>query len=288
MDRARRTVRALVALLIAVGAGWLPTKLGNFQTPAFARTADISLHLSDLGDPIAQASRAVAKGDYEFADTLLRRAIADPARKQHATDLLWELHDLPGFRLPVSERDVAAAMSDAERPLERYETRHFVILSDADPEWVRARGEVMEEARRAYRGEIRRLGARIAPHETKLVIILWRSKAHFSAYAEQIDRLEASWVAGYYSIADNRAIFYDDRSSIPGRLLTARLSDEHAHDSAPTGSPALLTGGDRRRSLALELADEINNAKTIHETIHLLAFNTGLQQRRRGYPIWLS
>jgi hypothetical protein len=118
----------------------------------------------------------------------------------------------------------------------------------------------------------------------------------------------ADWSAGYYSTRANRVVFYNDDSSPALREAMAKLDDyqrrvrqlrDQAISLVRSGRAA---DARRRREAADELerqvtaersrlraeAEQFAVAKTIHEAVHLLSFNSGVQLPSRQYPLWLS
>jgi hypothetical protein len=153
-----------------------------------------------------------------------------------------------------------------------------------------------------------RMGAPVYPPEHKLLCILINDFDDYRAFAEGEDGVGAEWVAGYYSPRTNRIVFFNDSTS-PDNEQTKRAMDEgatkvkdlrtqaaEARREGRVERAAVLEAGakdlDARvragRDRLRQATGETSAAKAVHEAIHLLAFNTGLQSPTRPYPFWLS
>lgn len=273
-----------------------PDSSRSNSTSPLSRSARIALR---------NAQAAWDRGDYAVADSCFRQAWLSPDARAEAARALHELHTSPEFRLKVDEVQITRTMGQLGSGFDRYETEHFVIFSDCDPEWTRARGELLEQARDQFFRVAYRMGIPAVPHEYKLLCILFNDQDRYAAFAAAHDGLHSAWVAGYYATGSNRIVFYNDSSS---RMLADALNRlksieqeaqedlqraVHAEDD-DLASRLHASGEDRTRQVERERtrlrekAAAFSTAKTIHEAVHLLAFNTGVQRQDRDYPFWLS
>src|SRR5204863_3951950 len=112
----------------------------------------------------------------------------------------------------------------------------------------------------------------------------------------------------YYATLSNRIVFYNDATSPIYETARDRLQnyEKQARDTRTQAEEAtrnlqqdlaarLHASADdldrqirRERSRLGERAAAHSTAKTIHEAVHLLAFNCGVQLPDRDYPFWLS
>jgi hypothetical protein len=188
------------------------------------------------------------------------------------------------------------------------QTRHFVVISDCDPDWTSRRAAVLERARHQYFRVTDRLGMPVYPHANKLICILINDYERYREFARRSDGLAAAWVAGYYSTRTNRAVFFNDETSHSYIKAVGSLAtyEQRVQDWRNEALGARREGNDRAArqledaavNLAVRIEEErkrlerevveASTAKAIHETIHLLAFNTGLQSRHSVYPFWFS
>lgn len=196
----------------------------------------------------------------------------------------------------------------ASRDHVRYETRHWLVLSDADVAWTREQGGRLERTVAEYRRVMRRLGIEPGPIRHKLVCVLFDDRADYRRFARSADQVAAEWVAGYYSPAADRTVFYradanpsvvaararlaeleDDLAGIESRLLDARregdLDRARRLETQRTAWRKHL-GGESRRISAF--TNEVGVATIIHEAAHQLLFHTGVQSGAVPPPIWIS
>ena len=187
-------------------------------------------------------------------------------------------------------------------------SRHFLLCYDTSDAFAAQRGGSLEKAYEAFMFFFNMQKLRPAFLQKRLVVILFKNRADYLAYAKATEGADLSWAAGYYSQRTNRAAFFDDTNgpeaeSVEKKLdkLRARLKELNVEiDTANNKGDH-----DRARGLATE-RDAIGNAlyqvntrvdntlglmnavKTVHEAAHQLAFNTGIQKRLVDYPLWFS
>lgn len=268
-------------------------------------THGATINASNAPSALALAEEARAGGRLQEADYWLRTAwLVEPSRHTAARQL-EDLHNSRGFRLSVDEIALDATADLLGPGFRRYETSHFVILSDCEPGWTRAKASVLERTRQEFYKFARRLGLPVIPHERKLLCVLINDYEQYRRFAREHDHLDASWIAGHYAIDANRIVFYNDMTGPAfsralaelDRLDSQATQVASAADDAGTRNAALMmrqNASDARRQIDArrrDLADQASRfatAKTVHEAIHLLSFNTGLQVPSRTYPLWLS
>jgi hypothetical protein len=258
-------------------------------------------------ESLAAAREAEARAEYASADDLFREAWTDPASRAEAAAELRALH-----RVAAVQRVDEPAISRARRLLgeefARFETEHFVVLSDSDAQWTTARGELLERTREQYFRVAEEMGLPVYPHRSKLLCILFNDHQAYQAFARRHDGLEARWVAGYYATMTNRVVFYNDATSPAYSAVRERIdgyeqqlrqtrtrAEEASRRRQPDQAKRLLASADdlerriqRERSRIGRRAAAFSTAKTVHEAVHLLSFNTGMQLVDRDYPFWLS
>jgi hypothetical protein len=309
---AERMNGGAIALGVGVGLVWLALAGAGLSAAAGARAGQGSLLAfqasTDGARLLAAGVEAEADGEYERADGLYRAAWADPVARQRAAEALDRLHRLPRFQRPVDESQVAAALDALGAGFARVETDHFVILSDADRDWTAARATLLERTQHQLTRVMRQMRYPIAPAPEKLLVVFFRDHADYRAFAAREDGVNAGWIAGYYSGLANRAVFYDDTTS-PAFVAAFDMLSEHERSVARARDEAARLRRDRdleNATLVAARADDLearlasererltveaqrsSEAKTIHEAVHLLAFNCGVQSRAREYPFWIT
>jgi hypothetical protein len=257
---------------------------------------------------LAAGDRAAERGELRQADEAYRAAWEDLAVRTRAAAALQSLHRTPGFTLAADEPAVAATRHALGATFRRFDTPHFVILSDCSTEWTAQRGDLLERARAQFFRVTERMGLPAVPHQYRLVCVLFNDHDHYQAFARANDGLEAGWVAGYYATRSNRIVFYNDATSpaygaARDRLQTfeqqmrdaksqAEEADRHSQKDLAQRLHASADDLDRQikreRSRLGEIATAHSTAKTVHEAVHLLAFNCGVQLGDHDYPFWLS
>ncbi len=210
--------------------------------------------------------------------------------------------------LVVPDGAVDAARGELGPGARVSESEHFVIVSDADVGWTSDQVDLLERAHDEYMRFLRRMGIEGEPLEEKLLCVMIEDHERFKAYARAQDGVMAGWVAGYYASASNRVVFSDDRggahraevdAALAGLDAQAREIADAAEDARRKRDKARASAlSEHAQSLAKHATSErarveseranIATAKAVHEAVHLLAFNTGLQSRARTYPFWLT
>jgi len=181
------------------------------------------------------------------------------------------------------------------------ETRRFAVLSNCDARWTRARAELFERTFDQFSKAMARLDLVVQEPEHKLVCLLINDHADYAAFARTHDGVEARWIPGYYASQSNRVVFYNDETS-PAFTRAARRLEEA--DRAITIAERERFGEDRpgrgfeaekhrrrvdaQRAVLVSEVSRASDAKAIHEAVHLIAFNCGIQSRSRQYPLWLT
>ena len=186
-------------------------------------------------------------------------------------------------------------------------TAHFAIFHDTADAFAAARAAELEKAYGAFMFyfNLRTIHPQLLAR--RLPMVLFAQRSDFLAYAKQADGADMPWAAGYFSQRTNFSAFYDDTTSRTADKLDAVLETyrTRAADLAAQIETVSRTDAVKARTLAAERAVLLgqitrakaefavqavlhNNSKTLHESVHQLAFNTGIQTRMVDYPLWLS
>jgi hypothetical protein len=257
---------------------------------------------------LSEGAEAAAKGELMLADSALRRAWRDPVTRDRAAESLRTLHRSPGFKLAADEAQVGGVARILGTEFRRSETAHFVVLSDCPPAWTQERARILERTRDQFYRVTGKMGIPAMPHRHKLLCVLFAQRDAYRSFARAQDGMEAAWVAGYYTTAGNRIVFYNDSSSPAFSEAQAQLTDMQARaramrdraiaaerDGHAAEAAALRDRADelaarvrQERAKLDALAGSHSTAKATHEASHLLAFNSGLQAADRDYPFWIS
>jgi len=185
---------------------------------------------------------------------------------------------------------------------------HYLLVYDTPNAWADSRVTLLERAHDAFYKAMRRGGFDPEPLDERLVGVLFDDHEDYLAYGKQRDRLDVSTAGGYYSPRTNRITMYNTSSS-------PKLTDKHrklaalqqqvdkagrlADEAGRVGNTQQAAHYRRVRARALNQLTMLQNrlhraaglnniAQTIHEAAHQLSFNSGVQNRFRLNPFWLS
>ena len=164
--------------------------------------------------------------------------------------------------LPIAE--LSAHLMGAHGDTFRlHETDNFLLCSDASEVYTVYCGRLLESVLSKYVDFFEDSDVKLVSPTVKMQVVIFRNKTTFSEYArQQHPETDFSDVPGYYSIRDNQM------------LVTAVSGDRQFR---------------RESDLVRVLKRNRRQVETIvHEAIHQLAFNTGLQVRYAPNPMWLS
>lgn len=255
-----------------------------------------------------RARLAEEQGQQQAAFLAYLDAWADP---EHRAEAARRARAIERLARTASQDDLSAIEPIQSRlgpGFRTYRSRSFLVLSDASDDWTRSRITLLERAREQYFREMDRLRIPVHPHRHRLICIFFKEHADYIHFAREHDGFEAGWAAGYYSLAHNAIVIHDDRTAPNLARVMHELHQQQARADDLTGRAQLAQAKgrtDQARILseaAETLADQIRQehrrieeqvlsfgvAKVLHEAIHLLAFNTGLQARGTAYPLWVS
>jgi hypothetical protein len=208
-----------------------------------------------------------------------------------------------------SESEAASAARDRlPARFHEYETRRFVVFSDAEPGWTRRQAEQLERAYHQFDRFCRRLAVRPQPLRHKLVAVAFRSRNDYQQFARRHDDVRDAALAGYYSPRHQRVVFYHVESNPSLTEARGQLDDMHdqIRDIESQARDALRTGKHEQasalrelrtryqrhlrdqRKLVDEFALQAGASTIVHEAVHQLAFHMELQSPRIEYPLWIS
>jgi hypothetical protein len=171
--------------------------------------------------------------------------------------------------------DAACCMSLASgigQSLQVHTTGHFLLLTSADAASADQTAGFLDQVHDRFYESFRQAGFAPRPLGEKLVCVCFNSYAQMDAYARVADKVDASWMDGYYSYNTNRIAVVRSCPCKQKQAMgpVASSGQKAATYRSPAGSAGL-------------------NLRTVtHEMAHQLAFNSGLQNRNVTYPFWLT
>ena len=143
------------------------------------------------------------------------------------------------------------------------ETEHYVICSNSATEYVDYTAKLLELVFEQYFRFMKDQKVEVTTPPGKLPIVIFASASEFQAFAaQQHPTISFDDTPGYFSITDNQTLLLDltgDRSIRSAAAIRKRLSEK-----------------------------PLQVATVVHEAVHQLAFNSGLQIRMADNPLWLS
>lgn len=203
----------------------------------------------DLPCHLRAAAQAEQAGDLDFAEATYRHILRLDPDSEPAYAALIALTD--GRTLSKESDSYNDARELLDRTFLEYETRRFIVLSNADPRWSRSQAEHLERAHHQFMRFVNRLGIRPLPLQHKLVCVLFEHQRDYQDFAATNDNIHDPWIAGYYSPRHDRVVFF--RTVDGGR----------------------------------DVSDDVSIATTIHEAIHQLHFHTRVKSLYVQYPLWI-
>src|SRR6185369_951492 len=107
---------------------------------------------------------------------------ADPDSRRQAAAALSQLHRSPGFSLEVDEAAVTLTRRALGGGFRRFDTPHFVVLSDCSSDWTQSRGDLLERARSQFFRVAERMGVPATPHRVRLLCVLFNDHGRYQAF----------------------------------------------------------------------------------------------------------
>jgi hypothetical protein len=154
-------------------------------------------------------------------------------------------------------------LSQVQAGFEIHQTDHYVICSNSAEEYAEFVGKLLEKVFDQYFEFMGEQEIAVRQPAGRLPVIILQSEAEFKEFAAaQHPETSFEDTPGYYSLRDNQMLLMDltrDRSLRSSTAIRKRLSDQ-----------------------------PLQVATMVHEAIHQLSFNTGLQVRMADNPVWLS
>jgi hypothetical protein len=167
-------------------------------------------------------------------------------------------------------------------PMVRYDSLHFLALSNAEESFTEARLGNCELLYSLFWDHFRGKGFALRQPRTRFMVAMFDTQAGLDAY---LGRKASPLLVGMYHTQTNRMVLYDYGQN---EVLQARRQQA---ERQARQIPSLL---DRQRSLesVQRRADDLRagtNVMTImHEVAHQLSFNCGLLNRDGDAPFWLA
>lgn len=162
-----------------------------------------------------------------------------------------------------------------------YETKRFIVVSDAAPGWSREQAALLELTYHQFNRFTKRVSLKPGPLRHKLVCVLFQEHQDYRDFAQTNDGVTADWISGYYSPKNDRIVFYNIETN-PDFAEAMRVSESAERVARVEGHGPTARG---------RLRDEYQKAATatvVHEAVHQLSFHTRVQSPQIQNPLWIS
>jgi hypothetical protein len=173
---------------------------------------------------------------------------------------------------PASDEAIIASLQEIVGDGFRYyRTKNYLIAYDtsaAYAEWV---GQLFERLKRGFYNYWNQRRVPLEQPSFPLIAVVFSNKPGYLAYSQREIGDSAQSMFGYYNMNSNRVVMYD-LTGVDG--LVPR--DQRVHTQAVINQ--ILSQPQAERTVAT----------IVHEAVHQLAFNSGLQVRLADNPLWLS
>lgn len=261
-------------------------------------------------------SEALTPGDVDshmsLAQWCEQRQLRQQAAQLYQRVLVMQPDHEQAYPALVKIRDTTPLPDEADRLVKlgavfgprfrRHLTDHFIVYFDTDEAFARSRAAALEKAHDAFQSTFRGLGFRPIPLDKRLVAVIFAAHDQYVAHARRHERVDPGWMAGFYAPRSNHIVFYDDRQSPifdDDRQRIDQLRARQAGFTSATANQARVIHHQHMAAMISRqidhheqrlkiLAQQGNTEKTLHEAIHQLSFNSGIQVRGRQYPLWVS
>ncbi len=166
--------------------------------------------------------------------------------------------------------------------MNRYDSEHFVALSNADPEFSQLRLSNCELMYDCFYEHFRHKGFRLHRPPSKLMVAVFDTQGGWEAYLGQP---MPEGVIGFYHPASNRLVVYDIGANRDFKAAKRQLKE---------ASRGIGSDLDRQRfvstltRVAGDLRSGINIMGIMHEVGHQISFNSGMLNRDGDCACWLA
>jgi len=166
------------------------------------------------------------------------------------------------FQRMSDEELKASLLKEVGDGFEVSETEHFLICTNSGAAYAEFCGKLLEKVYTEFFAWSENLKLSLTPPTQRLPILIFAAESEFQAHATKIHpETPFENTPGFYTVRDNQVLLWDltrDRS-LRFSAVRKKLSE----------SPLQL-------------------ATIVHEAVHQLAFNSGLQNRFADNPLWFS
>lgn len=167
-------------------------------------------------------------------------------------------------------------------PVSRFESKHFVAISNAEDSFTEHRLNNCELIYDLFYDHFRNKGFRIHQPGVKLMVAIFDSQAGFEAYLGQ--KMSAA-VTGVYHPPSNRLLVYDYGQNEAFVAYKRHTRQESRKIGSDLDRLRFVQTENRRTQ---EFRTEANIGTIMHEVSHQLSFNCGMLNRDGDVALWLA
>ncbi len=208
----------------------------------------------------------------EFGDrSMLLMAADGQLHTLHGEDVIEQQATEETLQPASTEQVIESLRTTLSDDFQFLDTKHYLIAYNTNEAYAQWVGQLFERLYRGFRTywDTRRFD--LNSPRFPLVAIVFRDKPSYLAFAQRDIGDSAQSMFGYYNMNSNRMLMYDltgvDGLLAPGQRVSTQALVNH-----------VLSQPQAERTVAT----------IVHEAVHQVAFNTGLQVRLADNPLWLS
>ena len=217
----------------------------------------------------------------------------------------------------IDESGTSALLRELGADFEVHHTAHYRIAHDTGAQYAELHGVLFEAVYRAFHEFFQASGFRLREPGGRLDGVIFADRTAFGAYARK-SHPKIENAGGFYSSANNRIALFNsfsdaDYERMVRSIETAETSLRHVRKQVAESNAARLTlksSDGSREELTREQAlarlrteqrslrakrrqldghfGDLNLTTTIHECVHQLSYNLGVQSLSADNPKWLS
>ncbi|RMF40679.1 MAG: DUF1570 domain-containing protein [Planctomycetota bacterium] len=175
------------------------------------------------------------------------------------------------FRPMSAEQMYAEFRDQLPAGFQVHKTKHYVIVYNTSPVYARWAGELFERLHRGFYNYWDDRDVELHEPRFPLPAVVFSNKQSYLQYARREIGDAAEAMIGYYNMKTNRIVSYD-LTGVDG------LVPQGARVSSSRVINQILSTPQAERTVAT----------IVHEAVHQIAYNSGLQVRLADNPVWLS
>lgn len=173
--------------------------------------------------------------------------------------------------VPLARDELAQQMLSELPGFSVLHTQHYLIVYNTSQAYAQWCGSLFERLHRGFFNYWKTRGWELVPPEFPLVAVVFDSRERFVQYGRPELGDAVQGVIGYYNMRSNRVAMYDLTGADEWKRIRPQIRNS-------THINQILAQPEAERTVAT----------IVHEATHQLAYNSGLQVRFAGNPMWIS